>query len=141
MTTIVNIICDLQAPITGRISVLIPFLPFNAGEQAVVAHKFLLELARRVKAPVTLSGDSHEQLLGNIHLRVHRDASVCRSLAEAGYSPDLGARSLATAVKLVEDQLVETYLEDEEEIVEGEEVREFCVDLRGGEVVVHATQK
>lgn len=78
--------------------------------------------------------------MGNIHLRIRKDSSVCRSLATAEYSSDLGARSLATAVKLVEDKLVETYLEEEEEIVEGKGVHEFCVDMRGGEVVVHKIQ-
>lgn len=79
--------------------------------------------------------------MGNIHLRIRKDASVCRTLAAAEYSSDLGARSLATAVKLVEEKLVEAYLEEEEEIVEGKDVHEFSVDIRGGEIVVHKTQE
>ncbi|KAI0007496.1 P-loop containing nucleoside triphosphate hydrolase protein [Xylariaceae sp. FL0662B] len=129
------------APITGRISDFIPFLPFSPGEQAVVAHKFLLELARRVKEPIILSNDHQEQLLGNIGLRIRKDILICNSLAETEYNPDLGARSLATAVKLVEDKLVDAYLEEEEEISEGQEVRHFCVDLNADEVVVYKAQK
>ncbi|KAI8635425.1 P-loop containing nucleoside triphosphate hydrolase protein [Xylariaceae sp. FL1651] len=125
------------APITGRISEVIPFLPFNLEEQAVIVHKFLQELKERVRAPVVLPQNGREQLLGNISLRVRKDASVCRSLAAAEYSPDLGARSLATAVKIVEERLVEAYLDEEEEIVEDNGMREFCVDVRGGEIVVY----
>jgi ATP-dependent Clp protease ATP-binding subunit ClpA len=128
---------NLQAPITGRISEVIPFLPFNLEEQAVIVHKFLQELRERVRAPIVLTKNGREQLLGNISLRVRKDASVCRSLAAAEYSPDLGARSLATAVKIVEERLVEAYLDEEEEIVEDNGMREFCVDIRGGEVVVY----
>ncbi|KAI1419082.1 ATPase, aaa-2 [Xylaria sp. FL1777] len=130
---------EFGAPITGRITEVIPFLPFSSGEQAVVAHKFLQELSRRVKAPVVLPQNGREQLLGNILLHVRKDASVCRNLAAAEYSPDLGARSLATAVKSVEDRLVEAYLDEEEEIAEGKGMKEFCVDVRGNEVVVYKT--
>ncbi|KAF2973066.1 hypothetical protein GQX73_g612 [Xylaria multiplex] len=132
-------IAEFGAPITGRITEVIPFLPFSPGEQAVVAHKFLQELGRKVKAPVVLPEKGREQLLGNIRLRVRRDASVCRNLAAAEYSPDLGARSLAAAVKTVEDRLVEAYLDEEEEIAEDQEMQEFFVDVRGNEVVVYKT--
>ncbi|KAI0425685.1 P-loop containing nucleoside triphosphate hydrolase protein [Xylaria sp. FL1042] len=128
---------EFGAPIAGRITEVIPFLPFSSGEQAVVAHKFLQELCRKVKAPVVLPKNGREQLLGNIRLRVRKDASVCRNLAAAEYNPDLGARSLATAVKAVEDRLVEAYLDEEEEITEGKGMQDFCVDVRGNEVVVY----
>jgi ATP-dependent Clp protease ATP-binding subunit ClpA len=117
-------------------SEFIPFLPFNEGEQAVVAHKFLLDLKKQVRKPVVLSGDKTAQLMGNINLRIRRDASVCRKLATTEYNPDLGARSLVTAVKLVQDKLVELYLEEEDEIAEGGDVQELYVEVQDGEVVV-----
>jgi len=126
----------LQAPITGRISEFIPFLPFSPGEQAVVVHKFLMELGQNVRAPVDLSTGPRERLLGNIRLHIRKDAAVCRSLAETGYSADLGARSLITAVKQVEDMLVGAYLEDEVEILEGNEVQDYFVDAKRGEIIV-----
>ncbi|KAI3316621.1 P-loop containing nucleoside triphosphate hydrolase protein [Xylariaceae sp. AK1471] len=127
---------QFHAPLTGRISGFIPFLPFNEGEQAVVAHKFLLDLRKKVRDPVTLSSDKAGQLIGNIHLRIRRDVLVCRTLAAAQYNPDLGARSLLTAVQFVQDKLVELYLEEEDEIVEGGEIQEFCVEVQDSEVVV-----
>jgi len=57
-------------------------------------------------------------------------------LAEEEYHQDLGARSLITAVKTIEDMLVEVYLDVEEEIGEGlEHTVEFVVDVNGNEVV------
>jgi ATP-dependent Clp protease ATP-binding subunit ClpA len=62
---------------------------------------------------------------------------VCRVVAEQEYHPDLGARSLLTAVKgLVEDVLVESYLEVEKEISETEKMMEFVVDVNGEQVIV-----
>ena len=141
------------APVTGRVSDFIPFLPFSKGEQAVVTHKFLLDLAKHVAAPVVLgpaqgkdvgrtsggsgSEDQH-QALGNIKLCVRRDASVCTRLAEAEYREDLGARTLSNAVGNVKDLLVESYLEEDAEIEEtnGQPKTEYVVDVRAGEIVV-----
>jgi ATP-dependent Clp protease ATP-binding subunit ClpA len=62
---------------------------------------------------------------------------VCRVVAEQEYHPDLGARSLLTAVKgLVEDVLVESYLEVEKEISETEKMMEFVVDVNWEQVIV-----
>jgi ATP-dependent Clp protease ATP-binding subunit ClpA len=124
----------LQSPLTGRVSA---FLPFRPGEQAVVVHKYLLELSQKVRTSINLSAGENEQLLGNIRLRIRRDASVCRAIAEQEYHPDLGARSLLTAVKsLVEDVLVESYLEVEKGISETEKMMEFVVDVNGEQVLV-----
>lgn len=62
---------------------------------------------------------------------------MCRTIAEQEYHPDLGARSLLTAVKsLVEDLLVESYLEVEKGISETEKMMEFVVDVNGEQVLV-----
>lgn len=127
---------------TGRISDFLPFLPFSPGEQAVVVHKFLLELARRIRGPVNLSFANKEQLLGNIRMKLRKDASVCRILAEEEYHSDLGARSLAMGARKLEDILVETYLEIEGEITEDETVVDFLVDvdIDGHEVIGKITR-
>ncbi|KAI9052990.1 hypothetical protein LZ554_003261 [Drepanopeziza brunnea f. sp. 'monogermtubi'] len=127
-------------PVTGRISEFIPFLPFSPGEQAVIVHKFLLELAAKVRGPVNLVSGPQEQLLGNVRMKIRRDASVCRLLAEAEYHSDLGARSLITGAGKLEDALVEAYLEVDEEICEGGTMVDFVVDVNGSEVIARMAQ-
>ena len=91
-----------------------------------------------MQSPTNLSSGPQEQLLGNVRLRVRKDASVCRIIADAEYHADLGARSLITAVKgIVEDVLVESYLDVEREIEENNDPIEFMVDVQGGEVVIN----
>ena len=50
-----------------------------------MAHKYVLELAERVRRAVNLSAGPDEQLLGSVYLRVRKDASVCLTLARDGY--------------------------------------------------------
>jgi ATP-dependent Clp protease ATP-binding subunit ClpA len=96
-----------------------------------------MELAHRVRQAINMSPGPTEQLLGNVNLRIRRDASVCQILAEEGYDEDLGARSLITAVKaVIEDTLVESYLDVDEEIREDQGVTQYVVDIRRGEVEV-----
>jgi len=112
-------------------------------EQAVVGHKFLLDLIKKVRDPVRLSRTSatspHEQLLGNVNLQVKRDVAVCKVLAEE-YSPDLGARSMIAAVERVKELLIDLYLDEDDEIVEDGGMDDFLLDIHGGEVVVHKTK-
>jgi hypothetical protein len=77
-----------------------------------------------------------EKLLGNVRLRIRRDASVCRVLAETEYHADLGARSLIAAAEKIKRLLVEEYLKVDEEITEKNGMTEFIIDVNGGEVIV-----
>ncbi|CAG8959797.1 hypothetical protein HYFRA_00001705 [Hymenoscyphus fraxineus] len=125
------------APVTGRISGFIPFLPFSKGEQAVIVHKNLLDLSRRIRMPVNLMEGSEEQLIGDMRMRIRRDASVCGILAESEYHIDLGARSLIGAVDAIKTLLVEGYLSVEEEIAEGRDITDVIIEANDGEVVVN----
>ncbi|KIW22853.1 uncharacterized protein PV07_11106 [Cladophialophora immunda] len=124
------------SPITGRISAFIPFLRFSPGEQAVVAHKYLLELGYGVEAPVNLSFGAREKLLGDVRVRIRNDASVCRLLAKAEYHPELGARSLDNAVDTIKGLLVEAYLEIDQQIKESANKSIFQVEVQADEIVV-----
>jgi hypothetical protein len=58
-------------------------------------------------------------------------------MAAAEYHPSLGARSLQTAVRTVQDKLVEVYLEEDGEIVEDGERKTYGLGVQEGEVVVY----
>ncbi|KAL8694790.1 MAG: hypothetical protein Q9218_000636 [Villophora microphyllina] len=124
-------------PVTGRISAFIPFLPFSKGEQAVIIHKHLLEFGRNIRTPISLAEGEGEQLIGNVRLRIRRDASVCGILAQSEYHVDLGARSLISAVDTIKTLMVEAYLGVDQEITEGAGMSEFIIDVNGGEVVAN----
>ncbi|KAG0646262.1 Chaperone [Hyphodiscus hymeniophilus] len=136
-----NFLSHFGSPVTGRISDFIPFLPFSPGEQAVVVHKFLLELGDKVRGPVNLVPGSKEQLIGNVRMRIRKDASVCRILAQEEYHSDLGARSLIMGARKLEDLLVEVYLQVDEEIRESEKMVDFVVDVNGSEVIAKMVEQ
>jgi ATP-dependent Clp protease ATP-binding subunit ClpA len=107
-----------------------------------VAHKWVLNLAEAVRVAVNLSEGSDERLLGDVYLRVKRDASVCAVLAEEGYDQDLGARSLYNVVKhVIEEELVEAYLDVDGEIRERQPMMDFVVSVVRGEVAISPVWK
>jgi ATP-dependent Clp protease ATP-binding subunit ClpA len=118
-------------PLAGRVTGILPFLPFSLNEQAVVGHKFVLELGQEVRQPVVLDESEDSALMGHIHLKVRRDASVCKHIAKFGYDSDTGARSLKKFVDLeIKAELVERYLDEEEEISEDQPFKTYTVDVQ-----------
>ncbi|KAK0622410.1 hypothetical protein B0T14DRAFT_563862 [Immersiella caudata] len=117
-------------PLTGRITAVIPFLPFSPGEAAVVAHKYILELKAKVRQSIRASG---RQLVGNILLEIRRDGAVCSTLAAEGYDSDHGARSLKAVVdSRIEDELVKAYLDEDGQIQDRQPLVRYVVDLTRG---------
>jgi len=143
MTTLARQLKDqfkgqFKPPLTGRISGFVPFLPFSAGEQAVIAHKYILDLAERVRREIKLVFSPDGQLVGRVYLRIARDATICSTLAAEGYDKDLGARSLIVAVKQnLEEPLVEAYLEVDDEIRENQDMMEILVNVVQGAVTIN----
>ncbi|RFU74129.1 p-loop containing nucleoside triphosphate hydrolase [Trichoderma arundinaceum] len=123
------------APVTGRISDFIPLLPFSAGEQAVITHKCLLELAQDLRLPISLSNGPSERLIGNIRLLIRKDGKVCSTLAKSHYHNKLGARSLKTGAQKVKRIILDAYLDDDKEINEQEALRDFVIDVDGEDIV------
>ncbi|KAM0258384.1 hypothetical protein ACHAQJ_003859 [Trichoderma viride] len=123
------------APITGRISDFIPLLPFSVGEQAVITHKCLLDLARDLRLPISLLKGPSERLIGNIRLLIRRDGSVCSTLAKSHYHNKLGARSLMAGAEKVKRIVLDAYLDDNEEITEHDDLRDFVIDVDDGDIV------
>ncbi|KAH8145191.1 uncharacterized protein LAJ45_10751 [Morchella importuna] len=97
---------ELGTTFAGRISMVLPFLPFSPAEQAVIAHKYLLELKRTLAADV-----NKETIMGHIKLEVEGEAAVCRHIAENGYEIEYGARSIEREMhKSVRDAITQEWL-------------------------------
>ena len=113
--------------------IVIPFLPFSTDEQAAIVHKYLLRLAQDLRGPVSFP----ERLIGNVTLRVRRDATLCKALAEGGYDIDMGARSLEAVVKSkVEALLVQRYLESNGSLDENQPMEEYLVEVDNASQIV-----
>ncbi|KAF2729142.1 P-loop containing nucleoside triphosphate hydrolase protein [Polyplosphaeria fusca] len=125
-----------SAPLTGRISAFVPFLPFSSEETCIGAHKYLLELANEVRKPICITPGPHEHLLGNIRLSIRADATVCKIITR-DYDPALGIRSLRKAVTdRVASLLDSEYLATHEIIAEGGPVEDYSVFVSDGKIKV-----
>lgn len=124
-------ISKFGAPLTGRITEFVPFLTFSAAEQAAVAHKYLTELGKELAKPVVISEDeTRQRFVGDIDLQVPKDYSVCRIIAEEEYLEQLGARSVINGVnRLIESEIVDHYLEMNDEIKEYQGITTYRVEL------------
>ncbi|KAK5658636.1 hypothetical protein OQA88_2029 [Cercophora sp. LCS_1] len=112
-------------PFAGRVSCITPFLPFSAHEQAVIAHKYLLDLAASMKQPKAVQ---QNQLIGAVNLRFRNETALCRDLARKDYHANTGARSLEAAVKRrVRNAVVKKYLESN--VVGASSCEEYVVDV------------
>ncbi|KAL9576488.1 MAG: hypothetical protein Q9212_007056 [Teloschistes hypoglaucus] len=127
---------NLGAPLTGRLSAIIPFFPFSAEEQAVMAYKFMRKLFNETRKSINISED---HLARHLYLRFHDDGQIASFLAEKYYFPELGARSLAKAVSTqVCHKLTTAFLEQGEEITDEANEEAWAVfdvrieELRGG---------
>lgn len=109
-------ISKFGAPITGRLSAIVPFLPFSKEEQAVVAYKFMRELWNEVRKPINTASKDFAR-----HLFLHfaDDGQIAKYLADQYYNPALGARSLENAVgREIKDTLAQEFLEEEARIAD-----------------------
>lgn len=90
-----NFIKKFGAPFTGRIRSIVPFMPFTPGEQAVIAHGFMLNILDRLRRPIDTARKS---LIAHGHLDIQRDEGICKHIAEKSYVMELGARAIENAV-------------------------------------------
>jgi hypothetical protein len=95
----------------------VPFFPFTPSECAVVLHKFILAFATNIRQPVDMRPDV-KRLVGHCRLSLEEDGKVCSNLVDTYYNQDLGARSLANAVKEVENDFSGEYTNIDELISE-----------------------
>jgi ATP-dependent Clp protease ATP-binding subunit ClpA len=95
-----------------------------------------LELATELRRPVNTSFGDHEQLLGNIRLKIRLDASVCQVLAK-GYDTQLGIRSLRKIVRdKVATELDYEYMSTQDLIYEGRQMEDYVVFISNGKIKI-----
>lgn len=98
----------IGAPLTGRVTRILSFFPFTTSEQAVVTYKFMRDLCNNVRKPINVEA---KVFAGHLHLNFVDDGKIASYLAKDLYMPELGARSLETAVDChVEQKLVEEFM-------------------------------
>ncbi|CAK3802369.1 P-loop containing nucleoside triphosphate hydrolase [Lecanosticta acicola] len=121
---IAKLLSSLYSPaVCGRINAFIPFFPFSPGEQAVVAHKFILNLQDRIRKPIDLKQPVC-RYIGHSILRVVDDGRLCQKVAE-GYVQALGARSLKREVTKVEKKFLKEYSKVDEVVTEASNQGKF----------------
>jgi len=108
MTLKASFALAIGAPLIGRVTRIISFFPFTTGEQAVVTFKFMRDLRTSVREPINVEA---KNFAGHMHLNFVDDGKIASCLAKDFYMPELGARSLETAVDChVEQKLVEEFM-------------------------------
>ena len=107
------IIQTFGAPLTGRFSAIVPFLPFNEGERAIIAYKFMRELWHDVRKPIDTNG---KRFAGTMFVNFVNDGQIAQHIAER-YIEETGARSLADAVEEeIGDSLAAEFFKQEGEV-------------------------
>ena len=124
-----TLIDEFGPPLTGRLSAIIPFLPFTISEQAVVAFTFIRRYRNEVRRRIDVEA---KQLVRHIHLNLLDDGQTARYIAKKGYKTELGARSLdREVVSQVEFKVTEEWLEVDDLVVdEVDQNRLFKYDVR-----------
>ena len=83
------------ASLAGRFSAIVPFLPFDEGERAITAYKFMRELWHDVRKPINTNGKHFAETL---FVNFVNDGEIAKHIARR-YLEETGARSLADAVE------------------------------------------
>ena len=106
---------EFGAPLTGRFSAIVPFLPFNEGERAITAYKFMRELWHDVRKPINTDG---KRFAGTMFVNFVNDGQIAQHIAQR-YLEETGARSLADAVEEeISDHLAAEFFKQEGEVTD-----------------------
>ena len=91
-----SIISEFGAPFAGRLSAIVPFMPFTLGEQAITTYKFMRNLWTEVRQPIDTEAKRFPR---HMFLNYNDDGSIAVNIAKSSYSAETGARPLERAVK------------------------------------------
>ena len=134
----------LGAPFTGRLTAIVPFMPFNAGEQAVATYKFMRHLWNNVRKPIDINSKAFPR---HLFVNYNDDGAIAAHIAKNNYSSETGARPLQHAVnrdirgklsrvflngkEMVKDEMNDEALQNYEvRLVSTEDVDEIHVETR-----------
>ena len=107
---------EFGSPLARRLTTIVPFLPFDKGEQAVAAYKFMRSLWQEVRKPIHVES---RDLLRNIFLNYVDDGQIAKHLAAEHYDPQAGASSLIRAVNSeIRARLAKSWYAEEEIVVD-----------------------
>lgn len=151
-----SIINNLGAPFTGRLTSIIPFMPFSLEEQAVATYKFMRNLWTEVRKPIDVASKRFPR---HLFVNYNDDGAIAAHIAKGNYSTETGARSLERAVnreirgrlsrvflsgnEMVKDEMNNGPLQNYEvRLVSSEEdVDEVCVEQRGTRQTLKPAEK
>lgn len=127
--------CVIQrfgAPLAGRFSAIVPFLPFDRAERAVIAYKFMRELWYSVRKPINTHG---RHFAGTLFLNFINDGQIAEHIAQR-YIERIGARSLSQAIdEEIRDKLVAVFFAQKGEVndrINAHSLRNYDVRVVGG---------
>ncbi|ORY14514.1 hypothetical protein BCR34DRAFT_612695 [Clohesyomyces aquaticus] len=107
-----------KAPFTGRIRLMVPFLPFSHPEQSVGLQKFFLDLTDHFRQRIDLSEDA-KRYWSYWYISVVEAGKFCAKKAKRFYVAKHAARNLVGAIPDIEDKLIESYQDTDELVSEG----------------------
>ncbi|KAI4169993.1 MAG: hypothetical protein LQ346_008911, partial [Caloplaca aetnensis] len=119
----------LGAPLTGRLSAIIPFMPFSPEERAVTTYKFMRKLFNESRKPINVQ---EKQLARHIFLNFVDDGALASHIAQKYYFAELGARSLLKGVNMqILHKLTSAFLQNGSEITDMTNGKPLeCYDIR-----------
>lgn len=127
--------CVIQtfgAPLAGRFSAIVPFFPFDKGDSAVIAYKFMRELWHDVRKPINAHG---KHFAGTLFLNFVNDGQIAEHIA-GRYNEKTGARSLAQAVdEEIRDKVAAVFFAQKGEVndrMNAQPLRKYDVRVVGG---------
>ncbi|KAL8896878.1 MAG: hypothetical protein Q9207_007493 [Kuettlingeria erythrocarpa] len=119
----------LGAPLTGRLSAIIPFMPFSPEERAVTTYKFMRKLFEESRKPINVQ---EKQLARRIFLNFVDDGALASHIAQKYYFAELGARSLLKGVNMqILHKLTSAFLQNGSEVTDTMNDKSLeCYDIR-----------
>ncbi|KAL9029864.1 MAG: hypothetical protein Q9196_001942 [Gyalolechia fulgens] len=119
----------LGAPLTGRLTAIIPFMPFSIEERAVTTYKFMRKVFNESRRDISVA---NKQLARHLYLNFVDDGQLASYISDKYYFPELGARSLQKGVNTqILHRLTSAFLATGDEVTDAMNSMPLeCYDVR-----------